>query len=193
MIVAATAEGVRSQDVSPRATGNSRMQAGRSRESPTAWDGYTELMLYSRKIPLLVAIPLSVAVLANRSQADALIVTRAMKASTIAEIFVEDDVVRLEIEVGIADWKTILPDDLADRLSNDVLSLRQKLAEHVKLEWSLVADDQQLVGEIIGVDVGKRVVRDEVTGEPLPQKDGDAELVIRAELCFTLTDRPQTL
>ncbi len=50
---------------------------------------------------------------ADRVLADALVVTRAMTASTIAEIFVDEDQIRVEIEVGSADieaFRNILPD-----------------------------------------------------------------------------------
>ena len=40
---------------------------------------------------------------ASGVMADAIVVTRAMKASTIAEIFIEEHTIRVELEIGIID------------------------------------------------------------------------------------------
>lgn len=50
--------------------------------------------------------------------ADAIVVTRAMLASTIAEVYVEDDAVRAESEIGTADFKAfpnVVPDQTYQR------------------------------------------------------------------------------
>lgn len=62
--------------------------------------------------------------------ADALVVTRAMKASTIAEIFVDEEQIRVEIEVGAEDLKAfrnILPDELFERLTGETIPLQNRL------------------------------------------------------------------
>ncbi len=48
-------------------------------------------------LPFLILLPPSTA------YADAIIMTRAMTASTIAEIFVEESAVRVELEIGLQD------------------------------------------------------------------------------------------
>jgi hypothetical protein len=61
--------------------------------------------------------------------ADALVVTRAMQASTIAEVFVDEDQIRVEIEVGAADveaFRNILPDEMFEKLE---AALKQVFAE----------------------------------------------------------------
>ena len=45
--------------------------------------------------------------------ADAIVMTRAMTASTIVELFIEDDGIRLEMEIGVSD------------LGNDIWSVRR--------------------------------------------------------------------
>jgi hypothetical protein len=50
---------------------------------------------------------------ADTARADALVITKAMQASTIAEIFIEPTQIRVEIEVGVDDltaFANILPD-----------------------------------------------------------------------------------
>ena len=52
--------------------------------------------------PLGLALLLVLA-LPGVARPDALVITRAMTATTIAEIFVEDDHVRVELEIGVPD------------------------------------------------------------------------------------------
>jgi len=55
------------------------------------------------------------------AQADAIIVTKAMTASTIAEVYIEDGVIRLELEIGVRDlnaFRNLLPDELYERLGH---------------------------------------------------------------------------
>ena len=60
---------------------------------------------------------------------DALVIPRAMTATTIAEIFVEDDHVRLELEIGIPDlaaFPALLPDTLYERLGHEPAPLAER-------------------------------------------------------------------
>ena len=56
-----------------------------------------------------------------------------------------------------------------------------------------VADGRPLDGRITHVKAGRRLRRDEITGDPLPNQPADAELVIRAQLIYPLPDRPTTV
>ncbi|MGI9471614.1 MAG: hypothetical protein ACR2NZ_08800, partial [Rubripirellula sp.] len=52
--------------------------------------------------------------------ADALVVTRAMRASTIAEVYVDREQVRVEIEIGASDLEAFvncLPDEIFERIT----------------------------------------------------------------------------
>ena len=65
--------------------------------------------LKARCLVLLVLIPFGLF-------ADALMVSSAMKSSTIAEVFIEQEAVRVELEIGMGDipaFKNILPQDYA--------------------------------------------------------------------------------
>ncbi|MCZ6834841.1 MAG: hypothetical protein O7G85_03625, partial [Planctomycetota bacterium] len=51
--------------------------------------------------------------------ADAIVVTRAMAASTIAEIFIEESSVRVEVAIGpqdLAAFRNLMPDGLYERM-----------------------------------------------------------------------------
>ena len=54
---------------------------------------------------ILAAVLLLLPVLAAPADGDALVVTQAMKAQTIAEIFVDADAVRVEFEIGVPDLR----------------------------------------------------------------------------------------
>ena len=78
-----------------------------------------------------------------RAAADALMVTKAMTASTIAEVFVEPDVVRVELEIGLRDieaFRNLLPDELYERLGHDPLPLAERWGRFVTEDWVMRAD-----------------------------------------------------
>ena len=53
---------------------------------------------------------------------DALVSTQAMTAGTIAEIFIDEDGVRVELEIGVSDlpaFKNILLDEILERMGRD--------------------------------------------------------------------------
>ncbi len=65
---------------------------------------------------------------------DALIVTRAMKATTIAEIFIEDEEVRVELEIGGSDLRAfgrVLPDEIHRAYSARAAAAGQSLQEYL--------------------------------------------------------------
>ena len=62
-----------------------------------------------------------VALCAGRAWADAIVRTQAMRASTIAEVFVEPDRLAVELEIGLVDldaFRNLLPDDIYERLEH---------------------------------------------------------------------------
>ena len=56
----------------------------------------------------------------KHAHADAVVITRAMQASTIVEIFIDEEQVRAEIEIGAADvaaFANVLPDKLYEKVT----------------------------------------------------------------------------
>jgi len=63
-------------------------------------------------------------------RADAIVVPQAMFASTIVEYFVEDDHVRVELEIGMQDlqaFRNILPESIYAKLGNPTASVEDRL------------------------------------------------------------------
>ena len=71
-------------------------------------------LCYALAAALLLTAPL-------RAAADAMVRSQAMFANTIAEYFVEEGRVRVELEIGLDDLETfrdLLPDELLAKLDN---------------------------------------------------------------------------
>jgi hypothetical protein len=129
---------------------------------------------------------------------DALVITRAMTATTIAEIFVEDDHVRLELEIGLPDlaaFPSLLPDPLYERLGHEPESLERRLPRFFTEDFVIRPDGgAPLLGRIEEIEARPRVQRDDVTGEPLPVADEEkAELVVFARIVYPLEGRPKSM
>lgn len=150
---------------------------------------------YSMACRLATACFVIVAV-AEYAVADALVVTNAMDASTIVEIFVEEDQIRVEIEIGATDigaFLNIFPDGLYQRFTQSTQPLAERQEQFFNIEWVIQADGRTLRGTPKRIVVDKRIVRDEITGEPLAVQPTDAEVVIRLSLQYTLESKPSTL
>ncbi len=68
-----------------------------------------------KRIGLAICLALA---LCCEAEGDAIVVTKAMTASTIAEIFIENDEVKIELEIGVEDldaFCNVLPDELYEK------------------------------------------------------------------------------
>jgi hypothetical protein len=151
---------------------------------------------FSRKHLLRSTLLLGVLLWPVLISADAIIVSRAMFASTIAEYYVEDDQVRLELEVGSADaaaFRNLLPDALYEQMGFGSESLRERVERLFNEDLAIRVDGKPLPGRIVHMAPEARVQRDPVTGEPLPAKDEDPEIVIRATLLYAFEGSPAVL
>ncbi len=146
--------------------------------------------------PFFLAVIIGGSLASGRLLADALIVTRAMTASTIVEIFVEDSQLRVEFEVGAEDalaFKNVLPDEVFETLTGRILPLEDRVQRFLENDWAFRADGRKLTGSVKHITPAKRIVRDEITGEPVSIQPDDAESVIRIELRYPLEGKPTTL
>ena len=108
--------------------------------------------------------------------ADALVVTQAMKASTIVEIFVESDEIRFEMELGASDLEVFadcLPDPLYERVTGKSEPMPSRLSRFLDQELVVVADENRLPGKLESIEVARRVTRDEVTGDPVNEEPSE--------------------
>ncbi len=151
-------------------------------------------MTDSRRAALSLLVALLFPVMAA---ADAIVVTRAMTASTIAEIFVEDDQVRVELEIGAADllaFANLLPDEIYNRLQLPERAGAERLQTFFESDWQVLGDDgQRLPGQVTRLEARNRIQRDEITGDALAIQPDDAEIVIYAELLFDFDGDPAVL
>ena len=129
--------------------------------------------------------------------ADAIVVTQAMTASTVAEIFIEDEVVRIELEIGAADlpaFHNLMPDSVNERLGFDPEPLADRLPRFFRQDLVIRQDGgAPRPGRVTEIEPRPRVGRDVITGEPLPAAEGEEETVIFAVLEYRLGGRPETL
>ena len=130
-------------------------------------------------------------------EADAIVVTKAMTASTIAEIFIDEGAVRVELEIGIADltgFRNLMPDDLYERMGFEPEPFEARLLRFMAQDWTIRLSDGSIVpGRLDSLAVRPRIRRDEITGEPMVEPEGEVEPVVFAVLRYGLEGRPETL
>lgn len=129
--------------------------------------------------------------------ADAIVRSQAMFATTIAEYFVEDEGVRVELEIGMNDvssFRNLLPDEIYQGLGYAPRPFAERLTEFFGKDLILYGDELQLGGQVLAMGPRTRVRRDDVTGEELPVPAGEAETVVAVQLFYSFGDsKPQTL
>ena len=134
---------------------------------------------------------------ARTAEADAIFTNRAMTASTIAEIFIQADSVRVELEIGIQDleaFQNLLPDELYEKLGNAPSPITERSRRFFAEDWVICPEGgAPLGGKIEHAVARQRVRRDEITGEPLPAAPGQIEIVVSVTLTYALPRRPQSL
>ncbi len=133
----------------------------------------------------------------SRLDSDAIVVTKAMTASTIAEIYIEGDAIRVELEIGVPDlegFRDLLPDSIYEKLGHEPKSLANRLVLFFREDLVFRADGgAPLAGRVEAMEGRRRVPRDEVTGEPLPVADDEGEPVVLATLVYPLRGKPKVL
>jgi len=133
---------------------------------------------------------------ATSASADAIMRSQAMFADTIAEYFVEDDHVRLELEIGTNDvgaFRNLLPDALYQRLDYGDAPLEERLSKFVTKDMPVLVGDTAIVGKVTNVGPATRPLRDAITGEELPTPEDEATVVIRATIIYSFDERPDSL
>jgi hypothetical protein len=146
--------------------------------------------------PLILSIPLLFA-LPAAAPGDAIVRTQAMLASTIAEFFIEEDRIRVELEIGLGDlavFRNLLPDEIYEGMGNPPHPLQERIPLFFQNDLAIIADDgSALEGQIVEIGPRARIRRDEITGEPLPPDEGEEEIVVFARLEYRLVGRPEKL
>jgi hypothetical protein len=126
---------------------------------------------------------------------DAIMRSQAMFATTIAEIYIEDEFVRLELAIGLENltaFKNLLPDELYQQMNFGDLPFPDRLQNFLGKEFVVIADGESLAGRLTRIGPSEKVRRDEITGEPLPVS-GEPEMVVTAEFVWPLKTRPDNV
>jgi len=145
-------------------------------------------MKFSAGLALLLGL-----VVAPLAAADAIVRSQAMFADTIAEYYVDEGGVRVELEIGmndIAAFRNLLPDAIYERLGYEPRPYPDRLQEFFASDLVIASGEDVLVGTLREIGPRTRVVRDEVTGEELPVLEEDAETVVVSELFYPFTTEP---
>ena len=132
----------------------------------------------------------------SAAQADAIVISQAMFASTIAEYFVEEDHVRVELEIGAADvnaFRNLMPDQVYRDMGFGAEPFEQRIADFFNRDLAIFVNGKPLAGGIMDIGPETRVVRDPVTGETLPAGEEEPETVIAATLIYAFDERPESL
>ncbi len=133
----------------------------------------------------------------STASADAVVRTQAMLASTIAEIFLRDDRIDVEIEIGVRDlpsFRNLLPNEIYERLGHDPEAFAERLARFFAEDLTIIGDaERSLDGRLVNIGPGTRVRRDEITGEALPAGAEGEETIVFARLVYEMPGRPAAL
>jgi hypothetical protein len=128
---------------------------------------------------------------------DAIIRTQAMQAGAIAQYFVDESGIRLELEIGLTElesFQNLLPDELYTEMTGEVRPLAERLVELLENDLYVIADEKPLGGQLQMIEPRERIRRDPISGEPLPLGEGEEpELVIFAQIIFPFETPPAAL
>jgi hypothetical protein len=110
---------------------------------------------------------LALILFSSSGAADAIVRTQAMLATTIAEIYIEEDAVRLNLEIGLNDlgpFRNLLPDDVYIKMGYDESPFRERLQNFLGDQFLVIADGQSLRGKLTHIGPADRIRRDDMTG-----------------------------
>jgi len=127
----------------------------------------------------------------NDAKGDALVFTQAMKAGTIAEYFVEPGRLVVELEIGMAEldaFANLLPDEIYAQSGRPPEPFEVRQRRFFERDLAVSADGgPPLPGRVLELVPRARVVRDEISGAPLPVPEGEEpEVVLFAKLAYGL-------
>ena len=99
---------------------------------------------FTFKIKFLLSIAWLVLLgIAQAAHADAIVVSQAMFADSIAEYMVEEDHVRVELEIGAGDvgaFRNLMPDALYEQLGHAPRPLAERIEEFFRQDLTILAD-----------------------------------------------------
>jgi hypothetical protein len=129
--------------------------------------------------------------------ADALMVNKAMFNPSIAKYYVSQTGVKIELELtqeSLESFADIYPNSIRKLMGLQQTPLKKRSQEFLKNELYIKADGKALVGTVVAMHGGKKLIRDKTTGEVLKvqPKNRPATLYISIEYPF-ISLKPKTL
>jgi len=148
-------------------------------------------------VGLVAVMSLTATISTRHADADAIIVTKAMTADTVVEIFIEQSVVRVELEIGLENLRAfhnLQPDEIRRRMGLEPAPYPERLQAFFTEDFVIRADGgPPLPGRLMEIEPRRRVPRDELTGDPLPAAENEGEPVVYAVLEYRFSGQPRTL
>ena len=129
-------------------------------------------------------------------RADALVTNQSMFASTIAEFYIEDCEIRVELEIGMRDlpaFRNLMPDELYEKMGHEPRAYRERVEEFFARDLVISSPQGALPGRLLEIGPRGRLLRDQITGEEVSVAAADEETVIAAVLSYTLDGEPEQL
>jgi len=130
------------------------------------------------------------------ARADAVIVSKAAAAATICEFFIETNQLRVELEIGWEDLKAfrnLMPDSVYQKLGYPPRPVAERVREFLTKDWRIEADGEKLPGRIESISARQRVLRDEITGEPLGQSPKPSDFTVSVTLTYPFKKQPSSV
>jgi hypothetical protein len=119
-----------------------------------------------------------------------------MFATTIAEYFIGQGQVRVELEIGMQDlpaFRNLMPDEIYEKMGHTPRPYAERVAEFFDADLVIATREGALDGRLLEIGPRTRVRRDPISGDELPVAAEDEETVIAAVLSYTLEDEPAQL
>ena len=112
-----------------------------------------------------LAVPLAVTVLcwvpARSCHSDAIIVTKAMTATTVVEVSIEESEILVELEIGVPDllaFQNLLPDEIRTRMGLEPEPLAERLVRFFGEDFVIHAESgPPLPGRVTDIEPRRRV------------------------------------
>ncbi len=131
------------------------------------------------------------------SRADAIVVTKAMTATTVVEVYIERSEIRVELEAGVPDlvaFNGIFPDEFRVRMGLESEPAEARIRKFFAEEFAIRADGgKPLEGKAVSFEIRRRVPRDEITGEPISLAENEGESVVFVVFSYAFDGEPETL
>lgn len=129
----------------------------------------------------------------NYVYADAIIINKAMQSPSIAQYYIDDKGVRLDLELSTDNLKKfadLYPNDLRKLLDLKELPIDKRSKDFLTKKLAIIADGMTLEGYVTSMRSGKKIQRDPITGDPLPVQKDNAPYVLYISIDY-LFEKPE--